>query len=209
MTGPDPFNPELMRFSMKLPILASVSAIALFSILLYSCNSSSPTDENAGGDGAPDLTGLDDFKGIANGTVKIGEKTFPIEFISSAYSKRFSLTGFTDLAKQDTGWKVFLAASAATTSPQDIKDGLNQAVLGYQVSWDSTQCGYKEKSGTLTVESFVAKKSGTKNYFTTSGKANFTATKSTIINYSAVTCPDINVEVTFTKVNVYDAGLNL
>jgi hypothetical protein len=189
--------------------LTSICATVLLPVLLSSCNSSSATDANTDGDGAPDLSRLDDFKGVANGTVKIGTKSFPIEFIASAYSKRVTLTGFTDLGKQDTGWKVFLSAKTSTTSPQDIKDGLNQAVVDYNISWDSTQCGYSGKTGTVTVESFVAKKSGTTNYFTTSGKASFTASKSNLGNYSAVTCPDIAVEVTFAKINVYDAGLNL
>jgi hypothetical protein len=194
---------------MKFPILTTACAFALLPVLLSSCNSSSPTEGDPGGDGAPDLAQIDDFKGIANGTVTLAGKSFPIEFIASAYSKQVSLTGFTDLANQDTGWKVFISAGTATTSAQDIAAGRNQTVLGYQVSWDSTQCGYKTKTGTVTIESFIAKKSGDKNYFTTSGKANFTAVKSNLGNYSAETCPEIAVTVTFSKILVYDAGLNL
>jgi hypothetical protein len=48
-----------------------------------------------------------------------------------------------------------------------------------------------------------------KNYFTTSGNASFTAVKSTLFNYSEVTCPEIPVTVTFSKILVYDRGLNL
>ena len=190
-----------MKFSFP------ISVLVLLPFLLSACDSSKST----GSDGAPDfdISGIDDFKGIANGTVTIGGKTHPIEFIADAYSKQMSLTGFTDLAHQDSGWKVFIAAKTSSTAPQDIEAGWNQAVLGYYAHWDSLLCGYKEKAGTVTIESFVAKKSGTTNYFITAGKASFTATRSSLSPGSSATCPEITIEVAFSKILVHDSGLNL
>lgn len=188
---------------MRFHILTS--AIVILPVLLSSCNSSKSTESET----APDLTGLDDFKGIANGKVTIGGKVFPIEFTASAYSKQVSLTGFTDLADQEKGWYLFIAAKTTTTSPQDIDEGWNQAVLSYSLSWASTQCVYSGKVGTVTIESFIAKKNGTKNYFITSGKASFNATRSNTGNYSPVDCPNMPVEATFSNIGVYDSGLNL
>lgn len=82
-------------------------------------------------------------------------------------------------------------------------------MLAYRPRLDSVLCVYSGKAGTVTIESFVAKKSGTVNYFTTSGKASFTATRSNVGTYSPIDCPEIAVEVTFSKINVYDRGLNL
>lgn len=188
---------------MRFHILTSV--FAMLTVLLSSCNSSNSTESDAG----PDLMNIGDYTGIANGKATIGGKVFPIEFTASAYSKQVSLQGFTDLADQEKGWSVFISASTKTTSPQGIEEGRNQTVVGYHLSWDSTQCGYRAKVGTVTIESFVPKKNGTKNYFITSGKASFTATRSHMGYYSEIDCPDISVEVTFSKIGVYDSGLNL
>lgn len=190
-----------MKFSFP------ISVLVLLPLMLSSCDSSKSTES----DGAPDfdISSIGDYKGIANGTVTIGGKAHPIEFTADAYSKQMSLTGFTDLAHQDSGWKVFIAAKASTTAPQDIGAGWNQVVLGHYAHWDSLLCGYGEKAGTVTIESFVAKKSGTTNYFITSGKASFTATRSSLSPGSAATCPEITVEVTFSQILVHDSGLNL
>jgi predicted small secreted protein len=74
---------------MKFPILTS--ALVLLPLLLPSCNSSNATGEDGSGNGAPDLSNIGDYKGIANGTVTIGGKSFPIEFTASAYSKPVSI----------------------------------------------------------------------------------------------------------------------
>jgi hypothetical protein len=183
-------------------------AILLFPVLFSSCNSSKSTD--SGDDTVPDLTNIDEYKGIANGTVTIGGKSFPIEFTADAYAKYVTLTGFTDLARQDTGWQVIVHGKTSTTSAQDIMVGyLLRPTLFYRPIPDSVQCVYSPRAGTITIESFVAKKSGEKNYFITSGKASFTSTRSNVGTYSPIACPDISVEVAFSNIYVFDSGLNL
>jgi hypothetical protein len=191
---------------MKFNILPC--ALAILTALLSACNSSDSKDSNPTSPGGPDFTDFDDdFNGIANGSITVDGKVIPIEFTASAYAKGVSLTGFTDLAHQDTGWKVFFAALTTPRTAQDIDEGRNQASIAYIPKLDSVKCQYNSRDGTITVESFVAKKSGDRTFFRTSGKVNCILRKSNLFN-TPTPCPDLPLQAVFTNVDVYDAGLN-
>lgn len=178
--------------------------IAMLPVLLTSCNSSKSTDGGVDSHSEIDVSKIGEPKGIANGKITIGGKTYPIEFTADAYpSKDLSLDGSTDLVYQYTGWSINMTFIMSATFPQVVDAGRNQTQFSYHAKRDTTTCGYNAKTGTITIESFSAKKSGTDNYFTTSGKAGFTATA---YGHSPTICPAISVELTFSNAEVFDHG---
>jgi hypothetical protein len=179
------------------------TALVSAPFLIAACNSSS-TD--GGEDGAPNLVFDDAYDGVPNGTFVLGGKSFPMEYGANAYAKRLFIGGYTDLAHRDTGWQISMSASAATNADQGIEDGANHVDLWYRPLPDSTQCIYRSKVGTVTIQSFVSKLDGTRRFFRSTGKASFTAAQGTAIAGSQ--CPDITVELNFKQVDATDGGSN-